>query len=486
MPREGVGEMEESSSSEEAWNKWREQQRGMFERFAFPNRIGAAALAAVQAISRIKDLDLIRKRTRWGGSRPGKRSNVDRGVRFGAERIYRDYFSAVPTYGELHFQRRYRMPRSLFLRIHDSILEKDPYFCERQDATKKLGASSYQKMTAAIRMLAYGASSDSLDEYCRISETTAKICMKKFCDDVYEIFGREYLRMPTAQDLIRIQEASARQGFPGCIGSLDCMHWIWKNCPTAHQGQYQGKEKAPTIVLEAVADHGLWIWHAFFGMPGACNDINVVDNSLLFDEIMAGRFPPPLEYVVNGVTRRRGYYLADGIYNRWSVLVQGYRQPKSEQERLFTRLQEAKRKDVERAFGVLQGKWQILAHPCRLWYERQMGSIVRCCIVLHNMIIECNRKGDPVDPLDAEGGSKRRGGEAEVDQVGQTGERVEGAFENACTRIVEMGQTPGTVANLLLSIKEVTSEAGYHALRQDLVDHIWSVFGNKEKDLNIA
>jgi hypothetical protein len=28
------------------------------------------------------------------------------------------------------------------------------------------------------------------------------------------------------------------------IGSLDCMHWQWKNCPSALKGQYQGKEKA--------------------------------------------------------------------------------------------------------------------------------------------------------------------------------------------------------------------------------------------------
>ena len=166
------------------------------------------------------------------GSSPGKRGNIDRNVREGAERIYRDYFSAAATYDNAHFERRYRMPRSVFDRIHIAVVERDGFFRERADATGKLGASSLQKLTAALRMLAYGASYDSLDEYCRISASSARMCMQRFCKAVCAIFGPEYLRMPTLNDLLRIQSASESKGFPGCIGSLDCMHWEWTNCPT--------------------------------------------------------------------------------------------------------------------------------------------------------------------------------------------------------------------------------------------------------------
>src|SRR5438309_395455 len=48
---------------------------------------------------------------------------------------------------------------------------------------------------------------------------------------------------------------------------------------------------SPTIVLEAVASYDLWIWHAFFGMPGSHNDINVLDRSPLFAELQNGRTP---------------------------------------------------------------------------------------------------------------------------------------------------------------------------------------------------
>ena len=80
------------------------------------------------------------------------------------------------------------------------------------------------------------------------------------------------------------------------------------------QGQYaSGYKKYPTIMLEVVASQDLWIWHAFFGVAGANNDINVLDNSSLFDDLL-NDVAPVAPYEVNGVTFEKGYYLADGIY----------------------------------------------------------------------------------------------------------------------------------------------------------------------------
>ena len=76
---------------------------------------------------------------------------------------------------------------------------------------------------------------------------------------------------------------------------------------------YTGHKEGPTMILEAVASHDLWIWHAFFGMPGSLNDINVLRRSALFDRLTSGT-APQLEYTVNGDKYTMWYYLADGIY----------------------------------------------------------------------------------------------------------------------------------------------------------------------------
>lgn len=79
------------------------------------------------------------------------------------------------------------------------------------------------------------------------------------------------------------------------LGSIGRSKWKWRNCPTSYHGKFKGKDKVPTVILEAIWDQFLWIWHAFFGMPGCLNDINVVKASLLTEKIASGEYPLPVE-----------------------------------------------------------------------------------------------------------------------------------------------------------------------------------------------
>lgn len=88
------------------------------------------------------------------------------------------------------------------------------------------------------------------------------------------------------------------------------------------------KSKKPTIVLEAVADFELWIWHAFFGLPGSRNDINVLDRSPLFKEYTHGH-APDVNFTVNGNAYDMGYYLADGIYPTYATFVKTISAPQT-------------------------------------------------------------------------------------------------------------------------------------------------------------
>ncbi|GJX14900.1 ALP1-like protein [Tanacetum coccineum] len=107
-------------------------------------------------------------------------------------------------------------------------------------------------------------------------------------------------------------------------------------------------------MLEAVASQDLWIWHAFYGMAGANNDINVLDNSPLFNDLLDD-LAHVVPYVVNGVEYRNGYYLADGIYPEWASFFKSFTVVTDPKHMNFKQHQESARKDVERAFGVLQG-----------------------------------------------------------------------------------------------------------------------------------
>jgi hypothetical protein len=57
----------------------------------------------------------------------------------------------------------------MFLRIVEALVQHDEYFRMRVDASGRSSLSPLQKCTTVIRMLAYGLSADSMDDYIRFS-----------------------------------------------------------------------------------------------------------------------------------------------------------------------------------------------------------------------------------------------------------------------------------------------------------------------------
>ena len=129
------------------------------------------------------------------------------------------------------------------------------------------------------------------------------------------------------------------------------------------------------------------MWHAYFGLPGSLNDINVLGSSPLFEEVCLGH-APRVKYHVNSTQYGQCYYLVDGIYPKWATFVQAIRSPRSPPEEHFTKMQESYRKDVERAFGILQARFAIIRGPARGWSKENLQFIMMTCIILNNMIVE--------------------------------------------------------------------------------------------------
>ncbi|XP_024013556.1 uncharacterized protein LOC112087797 [Eutrema salsugineum] len=305
-------------------------------------------------------------------------------------------------------------------------------------------------------MLAYGSAADAVDEYLRLGESTTISCLEHFTEGIISSFGDEYLRRPTREDLQRLLNEGEDRGFPGMIGSIGCMLWEWKNCPTAWKGQYTRGSGKPTIVLEAVASYDLWFWHAFFGPPGTLNDINVLDRSPIFDDVLQGR-ALKVRFSVNGNQYRLGYYLTDGIYPNWATFIQSIHLPQSEKEKLFATRQEFVRKDVERAFGVLQARFAIVKNSALIWDKEKIGKIMRTCIILHNMIVEDERESDT--QYDLSEFEQREGTRfSQVDMTYST-------------------YMPTNIGNMIGIRNQVRDNDIHQQLKNDLVEHIWHKFG---------
>ncbi|GJT79668.1 RNA-directed DNA polymerase, eukaryota [Tanacetum coccineum] len=220
-----------------------------------------------------------------GGSSSGpirRRIYIYREREEAEERLIDDYFGDdeyEPKYPKETFRRRYRISSTLFNKIVNDILSYDvqpipeyfTYFSSWLDATDRKSIGPILKCTSAIRQLAYDTAPDAFDVYLQIVAPWG----------------------------------------------LELLHKVitWAVQKKDH--------KYPTLMLEAVADQRLWIWHAYFRVLGVNNDLNVLYGSPLFDDEIAD-IAPECPFIVNGHTYRKCYYLADGIYPEWFTFVKTF------------------------------------------------------------------------------------------------------------------------------------------------------------------
>ncbi|CAJ2672776.1 unnamed protein product [Trifolium pratense] len=358
-------------------------------------------------------------------SRPRRqRMNIERNREEGHNRLFNDYFSEAPVYTYEQFRRRYRMHKHVFLHIVEALGQHDEYFRMTVDATGRSSLSPLQKCTAVIRMLAYGGSADSVDDYLRIGETTTLKCVDKFTRGVISIFGAQYLRRPTTEDVERLLQMGEARGFPGMLGSIDCMHWEWKNCLVALKGQYV--------------------------RAGSNNDINVLNQSHVFNDVLQGQ-ALEVNFTVNHTEYNMGYYLSDGIYPEWATFVKSIPMPQGDKRKLFAQHQEGARKDIERAFGVLQSRFAIIRNPARSWHLDALKRIIDTCIILHNMIVEDERA------------------------------TYGGNFDYSYDHLGDATAVPDAsnidFQDFLRRRFHVRDKQIHRHLQQDLVEHIWERFG---------
>jgi len=402
-------------------------------------------------------------------SQPPRRRapNVDRHRNSRGKNLLEDYFIPHSLYPVSYFRGRYRMQPHLFQKIMRDVCNHDTYFVQKYDAVGVLGLLPEQKLTAGLRMLAYGSSADQVDEIARMGKSTVLECLVRFCAAVEAIYTTEYLRKPTRDDLKRLLAKGEARGFPGMIGSIDCMHWQWKNCPAAWQGDYGNRKGTKSIILEAVASFDTWVWHAFFGVAGSQNDLNVLGQSPVFNDVLRGH-APQVTYKINNTRYSGAYYLADGIYPRWTTFVKTIPNPQLEKEKSFAAFQEGYRKDVERCFGILQARWAIIRGAARMFDQEVLRSIMMTCIILHNMIVEDEYDYDAPEVFESDPMNTPLTRIYER-PVGPNGEPVEH----------EPLIRDGRYNNPMIDRYQQMQSSYIHERRQvDLVEHLWEIKGN--------
>ncbi|XP_021760282.1 uncharacterized protein LOC110725092 [Chenopodium quinoa] len=265
-------------------------------------------------------------------------------------------------------------------------------------------ASPFQKCTTA---------------YLKLDESTAREFLAQFVYGVIAQFATEYLRNPTLEDIQRFLREEEDKGIYGfgtpSLGYLD---------------------PATTLM--------------YFNVLRCLMIIN-------------NRAPQVL-FTVNGNNYKKGYYLTDGIYLKWSTFIDSIAAPQTLKDKLFTTRQESARKDVERVFGVLQARFAIIRKPALAWSVELMWKIMMTCIIIHNMIVEDERDTylNYKEPLEF----------AEQQPENMSGLSL---TRNATTFTITPGQyDPDNFSRLIASRGEIRDRQVHEALKNDLSEHLWA------------
>ena len=111
-----------------------------------------------------------------------------------------------------------------------------------------------------LKMLAYGVPYSTFVNYFLISIQFGMRLCREFDHVIQVLYMKDYLWVPNEVDLHHINQLHCNvHGVDSMLGSPDCSHMIWKNCPKAWAGSYQGKQNNPSIVMEGFSDYHMFL-----------------------------------------------------------------------------------------------------------------------------------------------------------------------------------------------------------------------------------
>lgn len=245
-----------------------------------------------------------------------------------------------------------------------------------------------------LRILGRGMCLDGIQELSGVSIEVQRKFLHKFCHLFSNTQFDKYCGLPRdPEEIDKIVSEYALLGFPGCIGSTDCVHIAWDRCPYKLRFEYTGKAHYPTVSFEVTCTHSRRILACSKGFPGSTNDKTIATFDEFIQGMKNGKLFGDCEFKVmvgeNGEEEilKGLYLLVDNGYQKWRCLINPDKFCVDIDTATFARHLESVRKDIECTFGILKGRFRILKIPILFQSHAVIENIFKTCCVIHNMIL---------------------------------------------------------------------------------------------------
>ena len=292
-----------------------------------------------------------------------------------------------------NFRLRFTVPYQVFTQLLQFaeawFPQKIYHICGREIAPVSL------KLLGTLRMLGKGCSWDLLYELSGVSAEVRRKWTLNFIDKFRKELYPVYVHGPrNSEELDSVTSLYAACGFPGCVGSTDCVHIRWDLCPALLFNTFKnGKNSYASIAYEMTVDHSKRIQASTIGHYGTTSDKSIVKFDGFVNEVRYGELFTQAEFKVqvdeNKWEKEKGtYLLVDGGYHKWRIMQCPMKHTNEEDQSRWSEFAESVRKDVECAFGILKKRYQFLKNAITWHRKSDIDNAVFSCVILHNMLHE--------------------------------------------------------------------------------------------------
>ncbi|GJU64599.1 ALP1-like protein, partial [Tanacetum coccineum] len=179
----------------------------------------------------------------------------------------------------------------------------------------------------------------------------------------------------------------------GCLGALDGTS-IRVTPPSDQKPRYRTRKSDIATNVLGVCCPNMQFIYVLPGWEGSAHDGRVLRDAISRDDGL--KIPQGCYYLVDAGYCNAPGFLAPFRGERYHLNEFHGQQPQRAEE-YFNMKHSKARNVIERCFGLLKGRWKILASPSFFPIGAQVRIILACCL-LHNLI----RKYMSIDPLEFE------------------------------------------------------------------------------------
>jgi hypothetical protein len=236
--------------------------------------------------------------------------------------------------------------------------------------------SPQKKLLVTIWHIAHQDTIHRISDRFNITDSSVLRCRNQVFHVVLHSLKKKFIYLPLHENVKNkiMDDFYTSYNFPNVLGAIDGTH-IRIVAPHEHPQAYVNRKKFHSIILQGLCARNLQFLHVVAGWPGSVHDARVLRNSDIWN--ICPNWCGPDNHIIG-----------DGAYPLQTWLLKPFRNNGhlTRTQRRYNFHLSSARAAIERAFGLLKGRFRRLLLLDTKSIKTAVDTIMVCCI-FHNICI---------------------------------------------------------------------------------------------------